>query len=107
SREIAASPMVTRPPNEPPIYNIVPSFNEDLAYQPQQSGIVAGESLSSDPDTRVSAVPVQPVEPHRASWINLTDSITGASYCVAVFNGELNSYAGPCAKDEQYYIYEN
>lgn len=116
SKQIALAPIVTRRPSEEPLYNIVPMspdealidpyFNDDLAYTQNGAGQVAGESIGVD-DFDVHHETDAPKTEHKAEWVTLKDSITGVPYCIAVFNGELNSYAGTCAQDTETLFYEN
>lgn len=104
--EIAAAPIIPRPPYEEALVNIIPMseaetlldphFNEDLAYTENFGGVVAGESVD------VSQEKAAPVV-----WMTINDSITEFPYCVAVFNGTINSYPGACAEDNLSPIYEN
>jgi hypothetical protein len=116
-REIAAAPVIARNDVyvEEALTNIVPdnfvaaivpdeveslldpNFNEDLVYDQATGGRVAGESIGTDP---------QP-EPAPVVWMTISDSITAYPYCVAIFNGSINSYPGACAKDERAPVYEN
>jgi hypothetical protein len=106
--EIAAGPMVARAPQEEALINIIPMseaeslldpyFREDLAYVQLNGGTVAGESIDAS----------QPMEDEPPLvWMTITDSITEFPYCVAVFNGTINSYPGACASDDSNPIYEN
>ncbi len=52
-----------------------------------QSGSVAGAVLDNSP--------VNIEKP----WVTMKDNLTGQLYCVALYNGELNKYMGPCAND--------
>lgn len=62
---------------EAAIYNIVP-------------GSVAGASTTSVD---------QPKHQNDSPWFTATDGLTGQTYCVGVYNGEINQYLGGC-KDE-------
>ena len=116
--ETLAAPVIARAPYEEPLLNIVPmedveslldpNFSEDLAYQqisaqPEEDGQVAGVSIEAD--MLVASEP----EPQQAPvvWLTVRDSITSYPYCVAVFNGTVNSYPGACAKDETQHVYAN
>jgi hypothetical protein len=35
-------------------------------------------------------------------WNTITDAITGQSYCLAIYNGEVNQYLGTCASQGYY-----
>lgn len=119
SKQIAAAPMVVRPPQEEPIYNIVPTspsenlidpfFNENLAYILDDEGKVAGESVGLEEVMEDEELGYEyvPAPMRTAMWVTLNDSITGVPYCVSIFNGELNSYPGTCARDSETLIYEN
>lgn len=90
--------------SEEPIYYMVPVsdaeslldpyFSEDNNYARQ--GLVAGESITGD----------QP-DPAPATWLNVPDSISGQIYCVGIFDGSVNVYAGTCAYDDIKKSYEN
>jgi hypothetical protein len=104
------APRVARVVQEEALLNIVPMsdeassidpyFNEDLAYSPDGNGVVAGDSIDASAE-----VPMEPAQ--KVTWITLNDSITNFPYCVAVFNGTVNSYPGACARDEIAKVYEN
>jgi hypothetical protein len=94
---------------EEPLLNIIPMgeaeslldpyFSEDLAYIEHYGGVVAGESTDANHDA----------EPPVA-WMTINDSITTFPYCVAIFNGTINSYPGGCASDANNHltpVYEN
>lgn len=111
---IASTPVVARAilPTEDALLNIIPYseneifldpyFSEDLAYMPE-GGRILGESIRVDAETKLEPTRAVPVV-----WTNLNDSITGEAYCVAIFNGTVNSYPGMCAKDEASApVYEN
>jgi hypothetical protein len=105
-KEIAAAPVIARAPYEEPLANIIPMseaeslldpyFNEDLVYENNSGGVVAGESID-----------ISQEEPVPLVWMTITDSITEFPYCVAVFNGTINSYPGACANDSLTTVYEN
>jgi hypothetical protein len=41
-------------------------------------------------------------------WTTITDSITGAPNCVAIFDGTVNAYPGMCAQEsDTIQVYEN
>jgi hypothetical protein len=84
--------------NDDPESVLDPKFDEDLAYVEEFGGKIAGESVD-----------VGPQDPKAHSqWLDLTDSITGEAYCVAIFYGTVNTYPGACAKEEeQTVIYAN
>jgi hypothetical protein len=99
-KEIASTTLVLRPTiKEDAIFNIVPMseadllldpyFHEDLVYMEEYGGVVAGESISVSEEARPEA-----------DWKTITDSITGYPFCLAIFNGEVNSYPGPCAQED-------
>lgn len=105
------TPVIARAPYEEPLLNIVPmddveslldpNFSEDLAYeqnylQLEKDGRVAG--ISTEVDVEVVEEPVQTAPP--VVWMTVNDSITSVPYCVAVFNGEVNSYPGVCAEED-------
>jgi hypothetical protein len=104
--EIASAPILARAPLEEALTNIIPMneveslidpyFNEDLAHVGDFGGTVAGESVDVSEE---AATPVV--------WMTINDSITSFPYCVAVFNGTINSYPGACAKDDLKHVYEN
>ena len=113
------APVLAQASLEEPLLNIVPmedveslldpNFSEELAYQqnsmqPEVDGRVAG--ISTDIDVEVVADPEPKTVP--VVWMNVNDSITNYPYCVAIFNGEVNSYPGKCAQDDSlYHVYEN
>jgi hypothetical protein len=126
--EVAFAPIVGRiiEPTEEALLNIVPYdeneylldpyFNDDLVYMLDEngevSGIVAGESIDASDVPADSQVRSQPEEPlvqrPPVTWMTITDSITGQPNCVAIFNGTINAYAGPCAKEDAIIqLYEN
>jgi len=116
--ETFTAPRIVKAPHEAPLYNIIPmpddaerlldpSFSEILAYgesDERLGGQVLGEStsaqeesgsLAAEEDVALPSVPQQ-----QANWVEVSDSITGGTHCVAVFYGTVNSYAGPCARVE-------
>lgn len=121
ARNIFSAPRVVRAPDEAPLYNIIPmpddaerlldpAFSEGLAYQePSDQGMVLGESTSVGeengmPGPGEGVEPALPMSPRtQAAWSEIADSITGQPHCVAVFYGTVNSYPGPCAKEEEFY----
>lgn len=104
--EVASAPLIARAPYEEALMNIIPMseveslidpyFNEDLAYVDNFGGTIAGESID-----------ISEEEPAPLVWMTITDSITAFPYCVAVFNGTINSYPGACAADTLTPVYEN
>ncbi|MBX4188329.1 MAG: hypothetical protein KW793_04325 [Candidatus Doudnabacteria bacterium] len=113
--KIAAVPVLPHPPTEDALINIVPVdeneflldpyFNEDLAYGILGEGVVAGESIDIYEDDIIEK-PISPVPP--VVWRTINDSITGDPNCVAIFNGTVNAYPGPCAQEEDLgQVYEN
>ncbi len=103
---VASNPTVLAlvPRNEAPLYGIVPtgnpealiepSFNDDAAYYHSEfGGVVAGTSIELSDEGIIEG-------PHKATWLDLKDSITGDAYCVAIFDGTVNTYPGTCAREE-------
>ncbi len=67
-----------------------PELNADLAVtEPadEPSGAVSGVSLD--------VVPVNLEQP----WVTIQDNSTTQLYCLAIYNGEVNKYLGPCKND--------
>lgn len=64
--------------SEPPIYNIIPAST--------LSGIVSGA--------------IEPAVNDQTPWVTIKDNFTGQLYCLAMYNGNVNKYLGPCKKDE-------
>lgn len=109
--EVVSKPLVMRTlMQEEALLNIIPmdeteslldpNFREDLAYVGNSQGQVAGESV--DISSEVTSPPVV--------WMTIQDSITEFPYCIAVFNGTINSYPGACAVDDESNsarVYEN
>ena len=73
--------------SEEPLYNIVP-------YRTivKTIGTVAGASI----DLRAMT---DPVNSQNQPWVTMRDALTGQYYCLAVYNGEVNKYLGPCKFD--------
>jgi hypothetical protein len=101
-KEMIQAPVITRAASEEPVQLVAlqhnetedlldPNFDEDLAYVEDFGGRVAGESITTG----------EPQPTQTAEWVELHDSITGEAYCVAVFFGAINSYMGPCAREEE------
>jgi hypothetical protein len=68
------------------ISNIIPEvMNHESGIRNQ--GQVAGMTIDS--------TPVNAQNP----WVTLQDNFTGQVYCLAVYNGEVNKYLGPCKND--------
>jgi len=55
-------------------------------------GLVAGASLSEKE---------QPVNNQAQPWVTMQDNMTGQLYCLAIYDGEVNKYLGPCKYDYQ------
>lgn len=72
---------------EEPIYNIVPE-SQISDNKNQITGIIAGTTLTE---------PVNLDQP----WVTMMDNFTGQIYCVALYNGEVNKYLGPCKNEYQ------
>lgn len=66
--------------SEPAVYNIIPT--QASASPGAVSGIRQTEPVNLD-------VP----------WVTIKDNFTGQLYCLAVYNGEVNKYMGPCKYD--------
>ena len=69
---------------EPALSNIVPE-PEDLVVK--MAGSVSGTLLDEEA-----------VNQDRP-WVTIRDNFTGQLYCMAVYNGEVNKYLGPCKYD--------
>jgi hypothetical protein len=72
---------------EPAILNIIPGDhvtrnNEHVTEE------IAGMSTQY-------STPVNTDQP----WVTLRDNFTGQTYCIALYNGEVNKYLGPCKYD--------
>ncbi len=74
-----------------PIYNIVPYKEVVTTIDDKLTalGSVAGESVSID----------KPVNSISMPWVTIRDNSTGQLYCLAVYNGTVNQYLGPCKYD--------
>jgi hypothetical protein len=80
-------PLPPMPPNfmtEEPLYNIVPYRT---VVKTIDDGQVAGTSTDNSP--------VNTKQP----WVTIQDNLTGQLYCLAVYNGTVNKYLGPCKYD--------
>jgi len=49
-------------------------------------------SIPPAPDTTFAT----PVNTYDMPWVTLRDNFTGQLYCVAIYNGTVNQYLGPC-----------
>jgi len=91
SQKLAQTDLEVLPPDkfmsEAPIYNIVPDYAEALSGKPE--GQVAGASVQSG----------NPVNSTNQPWVTIQDNFTGQLYCLAVYNGNVNKYLGPCKYD--------
>jgi hypothetical protein len=78
-----------------PLYNLVP-YKEvvktigEADVAAAQTGAVSGAVTSLD----------QPVNSSNTPWVTIKDNSTGQLYCLAVYNGTVNQYIGPCKYDE-------
>jgi hypothetical protein len=69
-----------------PVYNIIPYRSVVKTYE---DGEVAGAVISRD----------EPVNTQQDPWVTLKDNLTGQLYCLAVYDGTVNKYIGPCKYD--------
>ena len=71
---------------EEPLHNIVP---EDMNHVSRiiYQGVVSGTETDLTPGNAIN------------SWITVQDNYTGQPYCLAIYNGEVNKYLGPCKND--------
>ncbi|HEV8601698.1 MAG TPA: hypothetical protein VGQ87_03855 [Patescibacteria group bacterium] len=110
---------------EEPLYNIVPNYeqkSETIATVSDQElsmmlfGLLEKEvnsSLSSQPIAQSGDVNVglvagtwlfekeQPVNSQAQPWVTVQDNMTGQLFCLAIYDGEVNKYSGPCRYDYQ------
>lgn len=73
-----------------PLYNLVP-YREvvktiDESSFALNSGTVSGVSITNH----------DPANSLQTPWVTLADNATGQLYCLAVYNGTVNQYLGPC-----------
>jgi hypothetical protein len=83
---------------EESVYNIVPvSFqSKDI---PEVSGVTQTINSRETAWKNSEQEGELPVNNETKQWVTLQDNITGAKYCLAIYNGEVNKYLGPCAYD--------
>lgn len=91
SQKLAQTDPQVLPPGkfmtEQAIYNIVPEQKQEARIKNQ--GQVAGVSVQSG----------NPVNSVTQPWVTIQDNFTGQIYCLAVYNGDVNKYLGPCKYD--------
>jgi hypothetical protein len=73
---------------EEPLYNLIPYRT---IVKTINDGAVAGAFVSVDVPANTKSMP----------WVTLKDNLTGQLYCLAVYNGAVNQYMGPCKYDYQ------
>lgn len=85
-----------------PLINIVPVSDAEKLLDPyfseegfESEGRVAGESIGAG------------FEDKNPVWLTIPDSLNGEVYCLAIFDGVVNSYQGPCVFDEESTIQTN
>jgi len=104
---------------EDPIYNIVPPFidNDQDVYAlrevpplPISTMVVPSQEMAAVEDVITTVVGSgtvageyieleQPVNDAARPWVTLQDNMTGQTYCVAIYNNEVNKYLGECKRD--------
>ena len=72
---------------EQPIFNIIPTQNA-----------ISGSGQVSGQETQAFTNPAQVVNLSNP-WFTAIDAMTGQKYCMAIYNGEVNKYLGPCKND--------
>ncbi len=100
-----------------PLYNIVPPFTETNieAYNVQAPELAVTTEVFSTQELvdieEISQAQVQgfvagtyvdleqPVNDMSRPWVTLQDNMTGQTYCVAIYNNEVNKYLGECKRD--------
>jgi hypothetical protein len=86
-------PLPSEIPNfmsEEPLYNLVPY--REVVKTLQTTPVVAGTAVSVE----------VPVNSEELPWVTMSDNSTGQLYCVAIYNGTVNQYLGPCQRDAYY-----
>ncbi len=88
---------------EEPLANIVPEGNSKSEIPRLPDGQGNLEQISnfqfqvSNPS--VLGESVEPADGPNG-WVTIQDNYTGKLYCLAIYNGEVNKYMGPCKRDD-------